>query len=80
LSNYKLDIAKSTNKNPSEQTKFKQKQEIVNLSFVQIEGKYYCCSKAEYKSLQYQFEDKPKAKWAINISQQSYAQASKTNQ
>jgi hypothetical protein len=41
-----------------------------------MERKCYCCGKAEHMSLQCRFKNKLITKWAINISQQSYAQAS----
>jgi hypothetical protein len=59
LSNHKFDIARSTNKNKinnlNELAKHKQKQEKINLSFAQMERKYFCCSKPGHKSLQCQF-------------------------
>ena len=39
-----------------------------------MEGKCYCCGKAGHKSPSCRDKDKPKAEWAINKAQQSYAQ------
>jgi hypothetical protein len=44
-----------------------------------MEGKCYCCRKAEHKSPQCHFKNKPKAEWAINKVQQMHAQASIPN-
>jgi hypothetical protein len=59
-------------------SKEEQDQEKINLYFAQIEGKCYCCGKSGHKLLQCCLKDKPKAEWAINKVQQSYAQANKT--
>ena len=80
LSNHRFDYAKFKNKNPGNQYKHKpdeQEQEKINISFAQMEGKCYCCGKEGHRLPQCQYKNKPKAEWAINKSQQSYAQANK---
>ena len=82
LSNHKFDITRSTNKNQNknsnDQTKREPGQEKINLSFSQIEGRCFCCGKTGHKSPQCRFKDKPKSEWHFNKSQQSLAQAGKT--
>jgi hypothetical protein len=81
LSNHKFDIFKQSNrmhqKHYQDQQKHEQESEKVNLSFVQMEGKCYCCGKPGHKSPQCRFKDKPKSEWAINKTQQSHLQANK---
>ena len=53
----------------------KSKEEDVNLSFAQLEGKCYCCGKAGHKLPSCRDKNKPREEWAINQAQQSHAQA-----
>jgi hypothetical protein len=82
LSNHGFNVAKFANKipnkNQNDQAKCEPEPEKINLSFVQMESKCFCCSKMGHKSPQCRFKDIPKAEWAINKSQQSHAQAGKT--
>ena len=47
----------------------------MNLSFAQLEGKWYCCGRAGHKSPSCRDKNKPKEDWAINKVQQGHAQA-----
>jgi hypothetical protein len=82
LSNHRFDIAKFANKNNnrngSKQAKQETEPEKISLSFAQMEGMCYCCSKPGHRSPQCHFKDRPKAEWAMNMSQQSHAQTEKT--
>ena len=77
LSNHKFDNTKLKTMNPCNQAKCEPEQrEKVNISFAQMEQMCYCCGKTGHKSPQCRFRNK--VKWAINMSQQTNAQASKT--
>jgi hypothetical protein len=53
LSNHKFDITKFDNKNPNNNgnipAKHEPEQDKINLSFVQLEGKCFCCGKMGHK-------------------------------
>jgi hypothetical protein len=82
LSNHKLDTPLKSRK---EQDLNKQKSSMpmerdnsneqeITLSFAQMEGKCYCCGKADHRSTTCCHKDRPTAEWAINKAQQSFAQ------
>ena len=68
---------KTTIKASNKQSKKETEPEKINLTFAQLEGKCYCCGKVGHQSPQCQFNNKPKAEWAINKVQQTHAQAKK---
>lgn len=84
LSNHRFDVmpktggkSKSqneTNKNKDQKGDGKEDEEVLDLSFAQMEGKCYCCGKAGHKSPSCRDKNKPKDEWAINKAQQSHAQ------
>ena len=43
-----------------------QPEQNFDLSFAQMEGRFYCCGKKGHKSPQCRDRDKPKSEWAIN--------------
>ena len=47
-------------------TPAKKEEENVNLSFAQMEGRCYCCSKKGHMSNKCRFKDKPKSEWLMN--------------
>ena len=83
LSNHWFDITNKPNshKKPGDRNKDREqkdavkKDEDVNLSFAQLEGKCYCCKRAGPKAPSCQDRNKPKEEWATNKAQQSHAQA-----
>ncbi len=83
LSNHRFDNAGKTNRQQNASTPKKDadnendKEEKLELSFLQMEGKCYCCGKTGHKSPQCRFKNKPKEEWAINVAK---AKAEKTAQ
>ena len=82
LSNHRFDTPKISSrfqqsKGSSDIGRREPEAEKINLSFAQMDGKCYCCGKPGHKSPQCRLNNRPKAEWAINKSQQSHAQASK---
>ena len=89
LSNHKSDNANKINKKKEHKGKGNrnQKNDSLNtkeddsavLSFAQLEGQCYCCGKRGHKLPDCNKKDKfPKPEWAINKSQQQFAQEQKT--
>ena len=82
LSNHRFDAisnkavgkkSPTDNKNKDQKDKGKE-EEVLTLSFAQLEGKCPYCGKAGHNSPSCQdMVNKPKDKWAINKAQQSYA-------
>jgi hypothetical protein len=91
LSNHRLDNAGRSNRSQTgsgsgskkDSNNEVEKEEKLELSFLQMEGKCYCCGKTNHKSPQCRFKSKPKEEWYINVmkakmekekSEQSHAQ------
>ena len=81
MSNHKFDNAKSNNQQEKKKQtdrnqnkdKKEEEEEPITFSFMQMEGKCYCCGKQGHKSPDCQQKDKiPKEEWAINKLQQQY--------
>jgi hypothetical protein len=59
---------------PKKTNASKKAEQDVEISFVQIEGKCYCCGKAGHRSNNCKFKDRLKEQWAIHKGQQSFVQ------
>ena len=70
LSNHEFDKKSvASNKRNEEKTRENSgEEEIVKLSFAQLEGKCYCCGKAGHRSTTCRYKNKTKSEWAINIA------------
>jgi hypothetical protein len=80
LSNHRLDNPSKMKREQDEKFKQKTKKEEskeqeINLSFAQLEGKCYCCGKPGHRSPTCRYKNKPREEWAITKSQQSHVQS-----
>jgi hypothetical protein len=82
LSNHRFDSVGRTRQPGSKKETDQEadKEEKLEISFVQMEGKCYCCAKGGHKLPQCRHKKKPKEEWAINVAKakeekaQSHAQ------
>lgn len=89
LSNHRFDTTPSPKKpavkqpkdNKQSDDKSKEKEDELNLSFAQMEGRCYCCGKPGHMSTQCRHKNRPKEEWAMNKAQakeNSHAQVTTT--
>ena len=64
----------------NKKSKEEEDTDIMDLSFVQMEGKCYCCGRVGHKSPHCKHKNKPREEWAIHKAKDKPSKTSNTQQ